>query len=142
MTDKPTHTPLPASDLLPISYRPDPFDDWGTIRAAPGSTGAGGVAWSMGRIRDPRVLDADLWKFRVAGTDPYEAVGKMFVHAVNSHHDLIEALREAEAAIAEYYRYWTGGETRGSYDGKPERQGLWNARYKARAILTKAEAGQ
>ena len=51
----------------------------------------------------------------------------------------VERLREAvaasNAAIAEYYRYWTGGETRGSYDGKPEREGLWRAMYKTRAAL-------
>lgn len=98
------HTPLRATDLLPISYRPDPMDDWGTIRAAPGATGADGVAWSMGRIRDPRVLDADLWKFRVSGTDPYEAVGKMFVQAVNSHHRLIEALESARDYVSDASR--------------------------------------
>lgn len=51
----------------------------------------------------------------------------------------VERLREAVAvsntAMAEYYRYWTGGETRGSYDGKPEREGLWRAMYKTRAAL-------
>lgn len=50
-----------------------------------------------------------------------------------------EALREAERAIAEYYRYWTGGETRGSYDGKPERNGLWKAKHKARQTLASIE---
>lgn len=142
---EPTHTPLPASDLLPISYRPDPFDDWGTIRAAPGSTGAGGVAWPMGRIRDPRVLDADLWKFRVAGTDPYEAVGKMFVHAVNSHHDLIEALREARTELSitrtnimcEINRCTDPRDSR--WEGVPEI--LKERIAKIDAILTKAEAG-
>lgn len=48
---------------------------------------------------------------------------------------LREALSEAHKAIAEYYRYWTGGETRGSYDGKPERNGLWKAMYAARTTL-------
>jgi len=48
---------------------------------------------------------------------------------------LREALTASERAISEYYRYWTGGETRGSYDGKPERQGLWEAQRKARAAL-------
>ena len=51
----------------------------------------------------------------------------------------VERLREAlvatEGAIAEYYRYWTGGEMRGSYDGKPERAGLWKSRQTARAAL-------
>jgi hypothetical protein len=46
------------------------------------------------------------------------------------------ALKASEAAIAEYYRYWTGGETRGSYDGKPERNGLWRALQTTRAALT------
>lgn len=55
----------------------------------------------------------------------------------------IERLREAaanqNAAIAEYYRYWTGGETRGSYDGKPERNALWASMYKARAVLATSQ---
>ena len=50
---------------------------------------------------------------------------------------LVEALGVAHAAMAEYYRYWTGGETRGSYDGKPERNALWSAMHKTRAALTK-----
>ena len=48
---------------------------------------------------------------------------------------LREALVATEGAISEYYRYWTGGETRGSYDGKPERAGLWKAQQIARAAL-------
>lgn len=49
---------------------------------------------------------------------------------------LRDALAATEGAISEYYRYWTGGETRGSYDGKPERAGLWKAQQIARAALT------
>jgi len=48
---------------------------------------------------------------------------------------LREALVATEGAIAEYYRYWTGGETRGSYDGKPERASLWKSRQTARTAL-------
>ena len=48
---------------------------------------------------------------------------------------LREALSRSDAAIREYYRYWTGGEARGSYDGKPVRQGLWDAMHKNRAAL-------
>ena len=57
--------------------------------------------------------------------------------AGQSHADagLLAALEAAERAINEYYRYMTGGETRGSYDGKPERQGLWDAQRKARAAI-------
>lgn len=45
------------------------------------------------------------------------------------------ALRTAESAIAEFHRYWHGGEMRGSYDGRPERDGLWKAMYGARSVL-------
>ncbi len=48
---------------------------------------------------------------------------------------LREALSTSHAAMAEYYRYFTGGETKGSYDGKPERSNLWKAMYAARAAL-------
>ena len=48
---------------------------------------------------------------------------------------LREALGTSHAAMAEYYRYFTGGETKGSYDGKPERSNLWKAMYAARAVL-------
>lgn len=51
-----------------------------------------------------------------------------------------EALQEAHDAIAEYYRYWTGGETRGSYDGKPERARLWKAQQQARTALASQAA--
>lgn len=44
-----------------------------------------------------------------------------------------EALEVSGDAIDEYYRYWTGGESRGSYDGRPERDNLWKAMYAVRA---------
>lgn len=46
-----------------------------------------------------------------------------------------EALAGAHDAIKEYERYWYGGEMRGSYDGKPERAGLWKAMHRTRAAL-------
>lgn len=46
-----------------------------------------------------------------------------------------EALTTANDAIAEYLRYLDGGEMRGSYDGKPERDGLRRASYATRAAL-------
>lgn len=49
------------------------------------------------------------------------------------------ALKVANDAIAEYIRYLDGGEIRGSYDGKPERQGLREAHYKARRILAQID---
>jgi hypothetical protein len=45
-----------------------------------------------------------------------------------------EALKLSESAMREYYRYWTGGETRGSYDGKPERNALWEAMRRAASV--------
>ena len=53
---------------------------------------------------------------------------------------LREALRTSESAISEFYRYWTGGEMRGSYDGKPERDALWKAMYSSRFALSGKEA--
>lgn len=72
---------------------------------------------------------------------PAEAIDAWNRRAGQSHADagLLAALEMAEHAIAEYYRYFTGGETRGSYDGKPERRQLWEARYKARAAIAAAK---
>lgn len=52
-----------------------------------------------------------------------------------------KALREAGGAIAEYFRYLNGGETRGSYDGKPEREGLRKAGYAVSRALSPAKGG-
>jgi len=50
-----------------------------------------------------------------------------------------EALRAvlavADTAINEMFRYYDGGEARGSYDGKPERNQLRKAGYAVRAAL-------
>lgn len=51
--------------------------------------------------------------------------------------EAVETLRVADDAIAEMLRYYDGGESRGSYDGKPERDGLRKAGYKTRATLAK-----
>lgn len=53
-----------------------------------------------------------------------------------------EAATKAEAAISEFYRYWTGGETRGSYDGRSERDGLWRAMYALRDALRSRTEGE
>lgn len=52
--------------------------------------------------------------------------------------DLLVALKVASDAINEMFRYFDGGETRGSYDGKPERAQLRKAGYAAKAALAKA----
>lgn len=51
---------------------------------------------------------------------------------------LVEALEASKSAMDEYYRYWTGGEMPRSYDGKPERRALWEARECARTALAVA----
>jgi len=55
--------------------------------------------------------------------------------------ELVEALQEADAAIKEWFRYLHGGEMRGSYDGKPERDMLRKAGYRASAALSRHQAG-
>lgn len=49
------------------------------------------------------------------------------------------ALAVANTAINEMFRYYDGGETRGSYDGKPERNQLRKAGYVVRAALGQGE---
>lgn len=49
---------------------------------------------------------------------------------------LVEALEKADDAIKEMFRYFDGGETRGSYDGKPERNQLRKAGYAITAALS------
>lgn len=53
--------------------------------------------------------------------------------------ELVEALAEADAAIKEWFRYLHGGEMRGSYDGKPEREMLRKAGYRASAALSRQQ---
>lgn len=61
--------------------------------------------------------------------------GKVIERLEEKIGSLETALRTTESAIAEFHRYWHGGETRGSYDGRPERDGLWKALYAARSTL-------
>lgn len=53
--------------------------------------------------------------------------------------ELREALQVADAAIAEMFRYFDGGEMRGSYDGKPERNQLRKAGYLTRQALSRTQ---
>ena len=53
---------------------------------------------------------------------------------------LVQAATQAEDAMREMFRYYDGGETRGSYDGKPERAGLRKAWYALRSVLAAAPA--
>lgn len=76
---------------------------------------------------------------RPASTDEIAAEidrrGQVIEHLEVRNDELTKALIGAERAITEFYRYYTGGETRGSYDGRPEREGLWKAMRAARSTL-------
>lgn len=56
--------------------------------------------------------------------------------------EMFEALKQADDAIREMFRYFDGGETRGSYDGRPERDQLRKAGYATRAALASAQAAK
>ena len=55
---------------------------------------------------------------------------------------LREALVVADDAIKEMFRYYDGGETHGSYDGKPERNQLRKAGYATSAALKGTDHGR
>lgn len=54
--------------------------------------------------------------------------------------ELLEALTVADDAIREMFRYFDGGETRGSYDGRPERDQLRKAGVATRIAIAKARS--
>ena len=53
-----------------------------------------------------------------------------------------EALKQADDAIKEMFRYFDGGETRGSYDGRPERDQLRKAGYRTSTTLAAYRASE
>ena len=86
------------------------------------------------------ILEADI---AAGGQTPFV---KTAAHYIAAHRraavaELVEALQEADAAIKEWFRYLHGGEMRGSYDGKPEREMLRKAGYRASAALSRHQAG-
>jgi len=50
--------------------------------------------------------------------------------------ELEEGLRTASDAINEMFRYFDGGETRGSYNGRPERDQLRKAGYALKSLIS------
>lgn len=82
------------SKATPLAYRPLEYDDWGVIRRADGRLFA--------RARSDAYLSvADADAHRAAGTDPYEAIGRLIVKAVNERDELIAAMREAQAVLSQ-----------------------------------------
>lgn len=64
-----------AGLALPLTYRPDPFDDWGWIRGADGKIAA---------VAKVRGSEDELAEHRRNHTDPAEPVGRLIVEAVNA----------------------------------------------------------
>ena len=74
---------------LPLSYRPEEYDDWGVIRFAPDDEGR---ARYVLKVQLPTYDEAVLGQHRRNGTDPCEEFGRKVVTAVNAHDDLVAAL--------------------------------------------------
>lgn len=78
-----------ATRNLPLSYRPDEYDDWGVIRFAPDGEGR---RWHALKVSLPTHDENILSQHRVNGTDPCEEFGRRIVTAVNCHAALIKYL--------------------------------------------------
>ena len=81
-----------ATRNLPLSYRPEELDDWGTIRFAPDDEGRARRAL---KVSMPTHDEAVLGQHRRNGTDPCEEFGRRIITAVNAHDDLVAALKDA-----------------------------------------------
>ena len=62
----------------PWLYRPQEFDDWGTVRASPDEQGR---MWPICQARNPAVRHDDYGRFRENGTDPFEANARLIAAA-------------------------------------------------------------
>ena len=137
----------------PWSYRSREFDDWGIVRAAEDAAGHMPI---ICQARDPYCLDGDdLAIHRANKTDPWEGNARLIAEAVTELPGLLDriqalsaevdryrgALATCDDAIREYFRYFHGGEMRGSYDGKPERAQLQKAGHAAAQALKGANNG-
>ena len=62
----------------PWLYRPEKYDDWGTVRAAPDAEGR---MFHICQARNPALFHADYDKYRESGTDPFEANARLIASA-------------------------------------------------------------
>jgi len=75
----------------PWLYRPEKYDDWGTVRAAPDAEGR---MFHICQARNPAILHADYDKYRESGTDPFEANARLIAAAP----ELLGALEDIASA--------------------------------------------
>ena len=80
-----------ANRNLPLAYRPEEYDDWGTIRFAPDEEGRQRYAL---KVQLPTHDETVLNEHRTNGTDPCEELGRSVVTAINNHAALKEVLKD------------------------------------------------
>jgi len=103
---------LAKADILPLEYKPDEYDDWGTIRA--GKIGLHGKRYPLCQTRQPYASDEAKAEHRKSGTDPYEASARLLVEALNALPTLLSIARRAadveaiRAVTAKASSEWTG----------------------------------
>jgi len=117
------HSSKDSPDFWSIS-RVEPYDD---------------IAYFTLHSQKVKAADVAAIVHRVNNWDALEAERDALKARVDA---LVEAVKTADAAIKEMFRYFDGGETRGSYDGKPERNQLRKAGYVTSAALSLAKGEQ
>jgi len=117
--DRPRFTPGPWS------YRPQRYDDWGTVRGAPDSDGH---QWMICQARSPYKTRGQLSEHRIDGTDPWEATARL----ISAAPDMYEALADEDLEACLYAWVNEKGIGRAEYD---RRSALIDRRI---AALTKA----
>lgn len=84
---------LAKANILPLEYKPDEYDDWGTVRA--GKIGLHGKRYPLCQTRQPYASDEAKAEHRKAGTDPYEDTARLLVEALNALPALLSIARRA-----------------------------------------------
>jgi len=119
-----------ANRNLPLAYRPEEYDDWGTIRFAP--DGEGHQRYAL-KVQLPTHDETVLNEHRANHTDPCEEFGRSVVTAVNNH----AALKDALSGILKRYVELAGSGDCGFWDPEEEQEVI-----AARAALSAASASE
>ena len=119
-----------ANRNLPLAYRPEEYDDWGTIRFAPDEEGRQRYAL---KVQLPTHDETVLNEHRTNGTDPCEELGRSVVTAINNHAALVAALN---GLLNKYVAMVSSGDC-GFWDPEEEAEVI-----AARATLSAASASE